>query len=83
MDFEGEEDENILEYDEDENEFFDEDGLPISNLYGDELYYDELDDDAYYDEVDGIVANSSSSSSSSSSDEPLAGAPGKDVEIAV
>ncbi len=55
LDFEGEEeDENILEYDEDENEFFDEDGLPISNMYGDELYYDELDDDAYYDEVDGV-----------------------------
>lgn len=50
------------------------------------MYYDELDDDAYYDEVDGVMANSSSSSSSSSSeenDEPLAGAPGKDVEIAV
>lgn len=89
MDMDEEEDnENILEYDEDANEFYDEDGLPINNPYGDELYYDELDDedDFYYDDLDGIQANSSSSSSSSSeSDEndDLAGAPGKDVEIAV
>ena len=60
-------------------------------MYGDELYYDELDgdDDLYYDEVDGVQASSSSSSCSSSSSSekddlpPLAGAPGKDVEINV